>query len=143
MISCWLQGSLAEPGNRIDVLDRGWAVRARHSLRHVRAVPVFRARSVGRHRHRRIAGAGDGEVSAGLIAEAAAGGVLAALDVIDGHLDALGGHIAAEILGRTQGHDLPAGDADVAVIAGHGIAPAAAVLTAGALSDQDHLDRLD
>ena len=89
------------------------------------------------------AGARNGQVSAGLIAEAARGRVLAAFDVIDGHLDALGRHVATEVLGGAQSHDLPARHADVAVVAGDGVAPAAAMLPAGALGDENDLHGFD
>src|SRR5262249_31938929 len=78
-------------------------------------------------RQYRGARAGDGDARIGHVAKRA-GAVLAALDEIDRVGDRLGGHVAAEVLGRPQGHDLPAGDADVAAVVGlDTVAPAALV----------------
>src|SRR5207248_2870134 len=89
------------------------------------------------------AGAGDRHAVGGRVAEAAGLLVLAALDVVHGPLDAVGRHVAAEVLAAAQGHDLPAGHAHVAA-AGvlHGVAPAAALLAGGALRLEDDRDGL-
>src|SRR5205823_1466417 len=83
------------------------------------------------------AGAGGRDRAGGLVAEAA-GGVLAALDVLQGAVDGLGWHVAAEVAGGPQGQHLPAGHAHVAaVVVGDGVAPAAAVGALGPLGLED------
>src|SRR5262249_13842325 len=63
------------------------------------------------------AGAGDGEAAApGGVAKTAGVGVLATLEVLDRLVDGLRRHVAAEVLRGAQGHQLPAGDADVAAV---------------------------
>src|SRR5205823_2832692 len=91
----------------------------------------------------RGARAGHGDLPAGSVAEAAAARVLAALDVGDGLLDVFSRHVAAEVLGRPQGHDLPAGDADVrAAAVVDRVAPPAARRAGRPLRLEDQQHRL-
>src|SRR5579884_1242234 len=83
-------------------------------------------------------GAGHGHAAAGLIAKAAAAVIVTALDVLDGAVDSIGRHVAAEIARGAQGHHLPAGYADVSAIAGQGaIAPATAMMAGRPLRLED------
>ena len=66
--------------------------------------------------------------AARLVAEAAFLADGAALEVVDRAVDVLGGDRAPRRLRRAEGHDLPAGDADVAVAAGRLVPPAAGVV---------------
>src|ERR1019366_3174354 len=67
----------------------------------------------------------------------------AALDKIDGPVDVLGRHVAADVLGRAQSHDLPARHADVGAVARRDVVTptAALVFAPGALRFEDNSDR--
>src|SRR5579864_8185302 len=67
------------------------------------------------------AGAGHGDLGAGQVAVAAAGRVVAFLDELDGRIDGLWRHIATHVLGGAQGHELPAGAANVGIVAIDGV----------------------
>src|SRR5437867_182347 len=61
------------------------------------------------------------------VAEAASRGIPAALDVLDGQVDAFARDITTHILRRAQSQNLPTGDAHIGIMAVYRIAPASAV----------------
>ena len=75
---------------------------------------------------------------AGLVAEAAACGVVAGADIGDGLLDGILGYRYLGVVGGAQRHDLHDGDAEVMVARGGFVAPAAV----GRLHGHDQVDRL-